>query len=194
MLRGILHALLIPLVLAFPSPFDSSLSYNLTASCVNFLANVVVSPQLGGTGVIGEPFIDNGTDPSICRPFSLLLGTSSEWSQLARNTTSLNVAVTDVCASTSCSSYMKQMAAQIQQKANCGLDLQQGKAVAKQALQGAAPKPLVDIVANLFLGFTSYDLMQRVGCLKDPTTGAWCYVQAATSADDGYLYSLPGGS
>lgn len=152
MLRGILHCLLslpfalallpvspTPLPFTFPQPFDSSLSYNLSSSCVAFLASVVVSPQLGGTGTIGDASLDDGTLPDVCRPFGLLLGTSSDWSQLARNTSLLNVALSDLCASTSCSSFMSRMATQMQQKTTCGGDLAQGKAVAVQALQGGSP-------------------------------------------------------
>lgn len=43
------------------------------------------------------------------------------------------------------------------------------------------------------LGLLSYTLMRNVACLADPTTNAYCYVEAVNKASDLYFYNLPFG-
>lgn len=65
---------------AFPQPFDQSLSYSLTASCVAFLARYLESEQMTGRtkGMKGSK-----TTLGKCgRPFGLLVSSSSRWAQM----------------------------------------------------------------------------------------------------------------
>jgi hypothetical protein len=66
----------LPLATSFPQPFDQSLSYSLSTSCVAFLASYLGSEQM----------IGNSTRPnrigSCGRPFGLLMSSSSGWAQM----------------------------------------------------------------------------------------------------------------
>lgn len=66
----------LPLATAFPQPFDQSLSYSLSTSCVAFLASYLGS----------EEMIGNSTRPdrvgSCGRPFGLLMSSSSGWAKM----------------------------------------------------------------------------------------------------------------
>lgn len=65
---------------AFPQPFDQSLSYSLTDSCVAFLARYLESEQMTGRtkGARGSK-----TTVGKCgRPFGLLVSSSSRWAQM----------------------------------------------------------------------------------------------------------------
>lgn len=44
-----------------------------------------------------------------------------------------------------------------------------------------------------FIGLLSYTLMRNTACLADPTTNAYCYVEAVNKASDLYFYNLPFG-
>lgn len=65
----------LPLVNSFPLPLDSTLSYSLTNSCVAFLTEFLTSEQMAGSGV-------KGNGGGVCKPFGLLLGSSSGWADL----------------------------------------------------------------------------------------------------------------
>jgi hypothetical protein len=65
----------LPLANSFPLPLDSTLSYSLTNSCVAFLTEFLTSEQMAGSGV-------KGNGGGVCKPFGLLLGSSSGWADL----------------------------------------------------------------------------------------------------------------
>lgn len=65
----------LPLANSFPLPLDSTLSYSLTNSCVAFLTEFLTSEEMAGSGV-------KGNGGGVCKPFGLLLGSSSGWADL----------------------------------------------------------------------------------------------------------------
>ena len=66
----------LPLAVPFPQPFDQSLSYSLTDSCVAFLATYLESEEMRGTG-------STMTSVGRCgRPFGLLMSSSSGWATM----------------------------------------------------------------------------------------------------------------
>lgn len=64
----------------FPQPFDQSLSYSLTASCVAFLARYLESEQM--TGRVKGAKSPKGRVGKCGRPFGLLVSSSSRWAQM----------------------------------------------------------------------------------------------------------------
>ncbi|KAJ9093410.1 hypothetical protein QFC21_006440 [Naganishia friedmannii] len=160
----------LPLSVPFPQPFDQSLSYSLTDSCVAFLATYLESEEMRGNG---------GTTTGVGRcgkPFGLLMSSSSGWATLTRNETLLTAALSQICYATSsvtttttdddCSAYYRSLAVNVQKSGNCGTDLKRKNPVVLEALY-------------------------------DTETHAYCYAQAmsttSTTPDDGYLYQLPVG-
>jgi hypothetical protein len=69
----------LPLANSFPLPLDSTLSYSLTNSCVTFLTEFLTSEEMAGSGVKGN---GGGGGGGVCKPFGVLLGTSSGWADL----------------------------------------------------------------------------------------------------------------
>lgn len=65
----------LPLANPFPLPLDSTLSYSLTNSCVAFLTEFLTSEEMAGSG-------GKGNGGGVCKPFGLLLGSSSGWADL----------------------------------------------------------------------------------------------------------------
>ncbi|KAK8864500.1 hypothetical protein IAR55_001750 [Kwoniella newhampshirensis] len=157
-----------------PTPLDLSLSHALSSQCMVYLASLLSSAS----------FLS-------CLPFSLLLTTSSAYSTLV--TTALQSGnystLNDLMAYTSspqpspqqCSSYMTGVMSSLISKSNCGIDLNSGVNVAKEAK----------------LGIGNYEVMRVAESLKDETdgNGVYCYLQALKEErpDDLYLWQLPGG-
>jgi hypothetical protein len=113
-----------------------------------------------------------------CLPLSLLLSSSSAFLQVERNITQLSRLLDASCAApANCTTVMGLIAEQLQSADGCASDLAAGNALAAKAL----------------VGLRAYDVMREVGCLVNPATGAYCFVQALAPAappGNAYLYQL----
>lgn len=77
-----------------------------------------------------------------------------------------------------CSTLMSDLATALVSTSNCGADYK-------------AQNPLVE---QAYDGFLSYVPLYQAGCLKDPSTGNYCFANAitnTTSPTDSYIYYLP---
>ncbi|EJU02452.1 hypothetical protein DACRYDRAFT_22092 [Dacryopinax primogenitus] len=150
----------LPVPTPFPAPFDISLSFNVTTpSCINFF----------------NTFIQNVTFRA-CRPFGMLMSSSQQFQADQSNLTILTAVVGGTCATdmspSDCGAVMDWHAEQIALGGNCGQDLNAGAALAVTALEG----------------FRSYRMMRTAGCLQNPVTNAYCYVEAVASLLPNDLY------
>jgi hypothetical protein len=151
----------------FPQPYDeSSLSDNFTT--------------------IGcQAFFSNFTQDTNfrqCRSFSFLLNSSAAFLQAQRNLTLINAIIWGTCntppTAQSCGATMSSYLSQL--NSVCKNDL-------------AAENP---VVLQAQIGFQSYTAMRTAACLPDPTTNAFCYIDAlaATTPADLYFFGLPLGT
>jgi hypothetical protein len=147
----------------FPQPLDTSLQNNFSsASCYSFINNM--------TNTL--PFRS-------CRPFSLLVQSSSDFLQAQRNVTLLNAILWGTCntltSQSQCISNMAWFASTLQSA--CANDLQDRNAMA----------------ANTLIGLQAYQLMLNTGCLADPTTNTYCFIDSVVNPNpsDLYYYQLP---
>lgn len=80
--------------------------------------------------------------------------------------------------STQCNTYLTGLALDMTSTTTCGQDLDNGIAVVEQ----------------IRLGLLAYQTMYTASCLKDNSTGSYCYADAitnSTSPTDSYIYYLP---
>ncbi|QRV76235.1 transporter protein Sec23 [Ceratobasidium sp. AG-Ba] len=157
-----------PVPTPFPQPFDSSLAYNFTTTtCSSFFTD----------------FTTNITFRA-CRPFSLLLGTSSTFFDIQSNLTELTAAMGGTCDTPQtidqCRATMGWLAGEIVKPTVCGTEIAAQNAMVLEALNG----------------FKTYDLMRQAGCLVNQRSNACCFVEAvaSTSPSDTYFYALPLGT
>lgn len=107
-----------------PQPWDSSLSFNFTTnSCLSFF-----TVQLANTTF------------RACRPFGMLLQSSSAFFQAETNLTELTAVLGGTCdtpqSMDQCNDIMSWMASMIVQPGVCGADIAQGNSMALAALNG----------------------------------------------------------
>jgi hypothetical protein len=147
----------------FPQPWDASMGQNFSSgSCFQFFTNM--------TNTL--PF-------RACRPFSLLLQSSSAVVEAQKNLTLLNSIVWGTCQTTipaeQCSANMAWFANQL--KTACATDLLDRNANAVDALAG----------------LQAYDVMRQAGCAADPNTNTYCYINAVHNSNpsDMYYYNIP---
>ncbi|KAF1353556.1 hypothetical protein BDV97DRAFT_290688 [Delphinella strobiligena] len=149
---------------ALPSPFDSSIGNNFTASsCPAFFQTFLSS------SAINE-----------CLPLSLLLQTSNSFFTVEQSPVLLAQTLEVTCSVnlTVCSTLMASLARQIQLTSNCGADL-----IAKNPT-----------VIQAYNGLAAYDTLYHAGCLMDSSTGNYCFSDAVTNASSptsSYTYYLP---
>ncbi|KAG8748469.1 hypothetical protein FRC10_003602 [Ceratobasidium sp. 414] len=146
-----------PVPTPFPQPFDSSLAFNFsTTTCASFF----------------NQFTTNITFRA-CRPFSLLLGTSTSFFDIQSNLTELTAVMGGTCDAPQpvdrCRSTMDWLAAEIAKPTACAAEIASQDAVVLEALNG----------------FKTYDLMRQAGFVE---------AVASTSPSDTYFYALPLGS
>ncbi|TFK67343.1 hypothetical protein BDN72DRAFT_105336 [Pluteus cervinus] len=152
-----------PLPTPFPQPFDSSLSQNFSSSSCFAFFNNMTT---------AAPF-------RTCRPFSLLLQSSNQFLGAQQNLTLLNNIVWGTCNTSSgksqCIANMQWFASSLQTQ--CSKDLGDRNTLA------------VDTLTAL----QAYEVMYNTGCLTDPTTSSYCFVNAvhSSSPSDFYYYQLP---
>jgi len=114
-----------------------------------------------------------------CRPFSLLLQASEAFNTAQENLTLLNTIVWGTCNTTiddaDCSANIAWFASNL--ASSCATDLSQGNAMAM----------------NTQISLNAFGLMRSAGCLVDPTTDTYCYLDAVRNSNpsDTYFYSLP---
>ncbi|EGO29627.1 hypothetical protein SERLADRAFT_346098 [Serpula lacrymans var. lacrymans S7.9] len=147
----------------FPQPFDTTLSANFsTEGCYSFFQNM--------TNI--ESF-------RVCRPFSLLLLSSTAFIEAENNITQLNNDIWGTCntdlSQSQCDQNMASFASTLQSV--CQTDLAARNAMA----------------VNTLIALNAYDLMRTVACQTDPTSNAYCYIEADAGSDPSasYFYQLP---
>ncbi|CAE7212647.1 unnamed protein product [Rhizoctonia solani] len=157
-----------PVPTPFPQPFDSSLSFNFsTPTCSDFFSS----------------FTTNITFRA-CRPFSLLLGTSTTFFNIQSNLTALTAVVGGTCNTTrtidDCRTTMNWLADEIVKPGVCATDITNQNGVVLEALNG----------------FKTYGLMRQAGCLVNQRSNAYCFVESVASSSpvDTYFYALPLGT
>lgn len=151
-----------PLPTPFPQPFDTTLSKN-------FSTQACIDYYSNMT--LSLPF-------RRCRPFGLLAEYSSQFIEAQTNITLLNDMVWGTCNTTldadTCSDNMDWFASSI--KTECATELSQRNS----------------FVENTLDGLELFSLSRQVGCLANPDTNVYCYVQAAAQpeASDIYFYQV----
>ncbi|KAH7107046.1 hypothetical protein BKA62DRAFT_685862 [Auriculariales sp. MPI-PUGE-AT-0066] len=157
----------------FPQPFDSSLGKNFTTQTCSSFFNTFTSSKGFRS----------------CRGFGMLLANSNAWFVAAQQATPaankdggidyLNQLVWGTCHTVSsrdeCVDTMKGLEGQI--RTACKDELKTRNAIAVAAL----------------VGFSNWAQYRDLGCIINPRSNAYCYVESLNAADanDAYLYSLP---
>lgn len=151
-----------PLPTPFPQPFDTTLSKN-------FSTQACLDFYTNMT--LSLPF-------RRCRPFGLLAEYSSQFIEAQTNVTSLNEMVWGTCNtpldSGTCSSNMDWFASSL--KTQCSTEMSQRN----------------PLVMNTLYGLELFAVSRQAGCLSNPDTNVYCYLQAATqvNASDLYFYQV----
>lgn len=79
---------------------------------------------------------------------------------------------------TDCNNYMSTLANNLTASGNCGSDYENGNS----------------IVQEIHVGLLSYETLYQASCLKNPSTGSYCFADAITNSSsptDSYIYYLP---
>ncbi|KAJ6470614.1 hypothetical protein C8R47DRAFT_1148695 [Mycena vitilis] len=147
----------------FPQPFGSDLSQNFSSTSC-------------------FTFFSNMTNTVAfrsCRPFSLLLQASDAFIEAQEDLQRLSNIVWGTCNTTieddECSANMAWFSSTL--VSQCAIDLKDGNSMA----------------VNTQIALNAFDLMRSAGCLVDPTTNTYCYVDAVRNSNpsDTYFYALP---
>ncbi|PPQ99338.1 hypothetical protein CVT24_009152 [Panaeolus cyanescens] len=150
----------------FLQPFDGTLTQNFTTTSC-------------------QNFFANMTTTipfRSCRSFALLQSTSDAFIDAQTNLTLLNAVVWGTCNTLTtfdqCKLNMNWFAANL--KTSCAQELKEQNMMAMQTLTG----------------LQSYQVMHDTGCLVDPTTNTYCYVNAVRQSNptDLYYYNIPLGT
>lgn len=123
-------------------------------------------------------FLANPTYQS-CYPISLLLENSNSFFKDLASSVTLDEVLDTACTAnvTACSTFMNTLASNLTSDSNCGADYKLGNPVVTQAYDG----------------MLSYEPIAKVACLDDPTTGDYCFTEAATNStniSNYYLYFI----
>ncbi|KAF7301647.1 hypothetical protein MIND_00730200 [Mycena indigotica] len=147
----------------FPQPFDSSLSQNFSSLSCFNFFQNMTS---------AAPFRS-------CRAFSLLLQSSNSFVAAQSDLNRLNAVVWGTCntepTNDVCAANMAWFSAKL--ASACATDLKDRNSLA------------VDTQTAL----DAFDVMRSAGCLIDPTTNSYCYLNAVHNSNpsDAFFYSLP---
>lgn len=135
-----------------PSPFDTSIGNNFTQTSCT---------------TFFTSFLNNGTFQS-CLPISLLLQNSLSFFQAVRSLSTLDKTIDASCGASLdvCSPVMSHFATQLVSEDNCGSDYQ---------LQNP-------IVTQAYAGLLAYEPIYKASCLKDNSTGQYCFAEALTNS------------
>ncbi|KDR80289.1 hypothetical protein GALMADRAFT_62417 [Galerina marginata CBS 339.88] len=147
----------------FPQPFDGSIAQNFSSvSCANFFANMT-----------------NTTPFRSCRPFSLLLGSSTQFINAQTNLTLMNSIIWGTCNTNTdynqCQANMNWFASTL--KTSCVEEL----------------KDLNTMVVSTLMALNAFQVMHDVACEADPSSNTYCYLNAVRNSNpsDSYYYQLP---
>ncbi|KAE8397063.1 hypothetical protein BDV37DRAFT_266678, partial [Aspergillus pseudonomiae] len=150
-----------------PTPFDSNLSTNFTSESC---------PKFFKQFLSDSKFAK-------CYAISMLLRDSSSFFQTLKSAPATSHVLDLACAADmdQCSSVMTDLASRITKSDACGKDYELGNPV----------------VTNAYTDMIIYEPMYRASCLKNPSTGDYCFVDAATNSSnpsDYDVYFIPYGS
>lgn len=147
-----------PLPTPFPQPFDTTLSKN-------FSTQTCLDFYTNMT--LSLPF-------RRCRPFGLLAEYSSQFIGAQTNVTLLNDLIWGTCNTPidgdACSQNMDWFASSLQTQ--CTTELSQRN----------------PFVANTLDGLDLFEVSRQAGCLSNPDTNVYCYIQAAAQPNSSDLY------
>ncbi|KAJ6514529.1 hypothetical protein DFH09DRAFT_257775 [Mycena vulgaris] len=147
----------------FPQPFDSDLSQNFSS-------------------ITCFNFFSNMTNTVAfrsCRPFSMLLQSSAAFIEAQDSLTTLNSIVWGTCNTNivddECAANMAWFSSNL--VSSCAIDLKDGNSMA----------------VGTQIALNAFELMRSAGCLVDPTTNTYCYLDAVRNSNpsDTYFYSIP---
>ncbi|OGM45537.1 hypothetical protein ABOM_006501 [Aspergillus bombycis] len=150
-----------------PTPFDSNLSTNFTSESC---------PKFFKQFLSDSKFAN-------CYAISMLLRDSSSFFQTLKSAPATSHVLDLACAADmdQCSSIMSDLASRITKSDACGKDYELGNPV----------------VTDAYTDMIIYEPMYRASCLKNPSTGDYCFVDAATNSSnpsDYDVYFIPYGS
>ncbi|KAB8212389.1 hypothetical protein BDV34DRAFT_183901 [Aspergillus parasiticus] len=150
-----------------PTPFDTNLSTNFTSDSC---------PKFFKSFLSDTKFTN-------CYAISMLLRDSSSFFQTLKSAPATSHLLDLSCAADvdQCSSLMTDLASRITKSDACGKDYELGNPV----------------VTDAYTDMIIYEPMYRASCLKNPSTGDYCFVDAATNSSnpsDYDVYFIPYGS
>jgi hypothetical protein len=151
----------------FPTTFDTSLSTNFTTdSCSDFITETLASSSF--------------TD---CHAISTLLRDSTGFFHTLTSAASTSHVLDIACAAdvSSCADTMSDLAADLLDDNNCGIDYADGN----------------PLVSNAYVNMITYEPIYRATCLQSPDTTNYCFVDAVTNTsnpEDYDVYLIPYGS
>ncbi|KAE8411780.1 hypothetical protein BDV36DRAFT_76242 [Aspergillus pseudocaelatus] len=150
-----------------PTPFDTNLSTNFTSDSC---------PKFFKKFLSDSKFVN-------CYAVSMLLRDSSSFFQTLKSAPATSHLLDLSCAADvdQCSSLMSDLASRITKSDACGKDYELGNPV----------------VTDAYTDMIIYEPMYRASCLKNPGTGDYCFVDAATNSSnpsDYDVYFIPYGS
>ncbi|KAF5311130.1 hypothetical protein D9619_008071 [Psilocybe cf. subviscida] len=147
----------------FPQPFDSSIAQNFSsATCQTFFTNMTNS----------SPFRQ-------CRPFSLLLQSSSQFVNAQTDLKLMNSLVWGTCNTNvpfeQCQANMGWFSTNM--KTACATELKNNYA----------------LVTSTQIGLQSFSVLHDAACQVDPTTNSYCYLKAVANTNpvDVYYFGIP---
>ncbi|CAG8584281.1 8758_t:CDS:2 [Ambispora leptoticha] len=147
-----------------PQPFDTTLNYNLTSSCLSFFQTFTKDQNF-----------------QKCYSFGFLLLNSNNFAVQSRNVSSVPALLDQICnapnSSDECNKIMSTYASQIVSSSNCRTDLQSQNPIATEA----------------FVSFNTYQLYQLAGCSKN-SSNVYCYVDALAQKLGLGIFYLPSGT
>ncbi|CEL06216.1 hypothetical protein ASPCAL07323 [Aspergillus calidoustus] len=152
---------------SFPTTFDTSLSTNFTTdSCSDFITETLASSSF--------------TD---CHAISTLLRDSTGFFHTLTSAASTSHVLDIACAAdvSSCADTMSDLAADLLDDNNCGIDYADGN----------------PLVSNAYVNMITYEPIYRATCLQSPDTTNYCFVDAVTNTsnpEDYDVYLIPYGS
>ncbi|KAF8965098.1 hypothetical protein BDZ97DRAFT_1659359 [Flammula alnicola] len=147
----------------FPQPFDGTLAQNFSSlTCSNFFTNMTNS----------APFRQ-------CRPFSMLLQSSTQFINAQTNLTLMNSIIWGTCNTNVDLSQCEQ---------NMGWFADNLKTACDQEL-----KQLNSMATTTLTALQAFQVMHDVACQADPTSNTYCYLNAVRNSNpaDSYYYALP---
>ncbi|ESK82804.1 hypothetical protein Moror_12286 [Moniliophthora roreri MCA 2997] len=146
----------------FPQPWDSDVGTNYTnRGCYDFMLNIT-----------------NTVAFRSCRSFGALVGLGGEAFQKAHSSLeSLNNIIWGTCNTNTsqddCIDNMSWFASAINTEDTCAQELREGNAA----------------VRGMLIALESYPLTRSLGCMVDPSTNTYCYINAVRNSNPSDLYA-----